>query len=235
MTVPTTFMVDTTGNNADTLPLHLPAYGGYVSGLDGVEWTQAQFNRFTGSKVFRYYQGIGPVPPLNTFDVLDVENRAVTPQQAADIVRERVAGGIEWTTIYGSDDYLAQTSADVRAMGDAVWVGHVNCILANWNLSEEQATAIVGTYVHGMTCVGVQWASPETNPHTVIPGTTLTLSQANADLNVIDAGWIPSAGFTPPPPPPPPPTSELSGLLIRWNDAFMTGGVISTDGGSTWH
>src|SRR5437016_10343282 len=154
MTPPTTFMVDTTGSNADQLPLHLPMYAGYVSGLHGVEWTPEQFQRFSGSKVLKYYQGVGPVPPIHTFDAIDVEPQAVTAELAAQIVRDRVLGGIPWTTIYGTDSALAQVSADVRALGTGIWNGHVNCILADWNLNEGQAAAKVGTFIHGMSCVG---------------------------------------------------------------------------------
>lgn len=235
MTVNTTFMVDTIGANADALPLHLPAYGGYISGTGGVPWTQAQFDRFTGSKVFKYYQGVGPVPPIHTFDVIDVEAQAVTPGNAALIVRERVAGGIPWTTIYGTDSVLAQVASDVQAQGHQVWNGHVNCVLADWNLNETEAMVKVGTFIHGMSCVGVQWASPSSNPDTVIPGTGLTLKAANADLNVIDALWVPSGGFTPlPPAPTPPPVITQNGVLV-----ILPGGtvrdVVSSDSGSTWH
>lgn len=234
MPPPTTFMVDTTGSHADALPLHLPMYGGYITGLDGVEWTAEQFARFAGSKVLKYYQGVGPVPPIHTFDAVDVEAGAVTAQLAADIVRERVAGGIPWTTVYGTDSSLAQVSADVRAMGNAVWNGHVNCILADWNLDETEAAAKVGTLIHGMTCVGVQWASPSSNPDTVIPGTNITLRAANADLNVVDANWAPSSGFTPPPTPPPPPVLKQYGMLVTFNTGFTGKVVSSADAGQTW-
>src|ERR1700716_1268623 len=148
MTVPTTFMVDTIGADADKLPLHLPMYAGYVSGFGGVAWTQAQFQRLTGSKVLKYYQGVGPVPPIYAFDAIDVETNAVTAAQAAVIVRDRVVGGIAWTTIYGSDGALAQVSADIQAEGHQIWNGHVNCVLADWNLNEEQAAALIGTLRH---------------------------------------------------------------------------------------
>jgi hypothetical protein len=235
MNVPTTFMVDTIGADAGRLPLHLPAYGGYVSGSGGVQWTQADFDRFAGSKVFKYYQGVGPTPPIHRFDIIDVESGAVTPQQAADIVRERVQGGIPWSTAYGTDSALAQVSADVRAMGAAVWNGHVNCILADWNLNEAEAAAKVGTFIHGMSCVGVQWASPSSNPQTFIPGTLLTLAEMNADLNVIDANWVPSGGFTPLPTPPAPPAPVvLNGVLVQVPSGHVQT-VTSSDAGLNWH
>lgn len=234
MTVPTTFMVDTTGTRADALPLHLPAYGGYVSGLDGVEWTPEQFARFTGSKVFKYYQGVGPVPPIHTFDVIDVEPQAVTAQMAADIVRERVSGGIPWTTIYGGDSFLAQVAADVEAMGSAVWNGHVNCILADWSLSGAQAEVLIGTLRHGMSVVGVQWASDSSNPTTLIPGTQINLKDAGVDLNVIDANWVPSGGFTPSPGGNPVPAPvPVKGVVVAL-DTGLPHNVQTSNGGATW-
>lgn len=235
MTVPTQLMVDTIGASADHLPLHLPMYAGYVSGTNGVEWTAAQFARFAGSKVLKYYQGVGPVPPIHTFDAIDVESGAVTPATAANIVRERVQGGIPWTTIYGTDSALAQVAADVQAEGHQIWNGHVNCVLANWDLDHDQAALKVGTLIHGMSCVGVQWASPSSNPDTLIPGTNITLSTANADLNVVDANWVPSSGFTPGPAPVPAPNPQLAALLVSWHNGFITGNVVSLDGGHTWH
>lgn len=234
MTTPTTFMVDTIGASADALPKHLPMYAGYVSGTGGVQWTQAQFNSFPGSKVLKYYQGVGPVPPIHTFDAVDVESGAVSPAMAATIVRERVSGGIPWTTIYGTDSALAVVSADVQAMGAAVWNGHVNCVLADWNLNETSAAAKVGTFIHGMSCVGVQWASPSSNPNTLIPGTNITLSSANADLNVVDANWVPSSGFTPLPGPPTPPVLKQYGMLVQYNNTYAGRIVSSSDNGQTW-
>lgn len=235
MTPPTTFMVDTTGSNADKLPLHLPMYAGYVSGLDGVAWTQEQFQHFSASKVLRYYQGVGPVPPIHTFDAIDVEDRAVTAAQAAAIVKARVSGGIPWTTIYGPDSALAEVATDIEAEGHQIWNGHVNCVLADWNLNESQATALIGTFRHGMSVVGVQWASDTSNPRTKIPGTNLTLSDVGADLNVVDANWVPSAGFTPTPgPTPTPQPAAVHGVLVELPSGSVSN-VVSSDGGHTWN
>jgi hypothetical protein len=234
MTVPTTFMVDATGANADKLPRHLPMYAGYVSGLDGVPWTPAQFQACLPSKVLKYYQGVGPVPPIHTFDAIDVETNAVTAAEAAAIVRDRVSGGIPWTTIYASDSYLAQVAADIIAEGHQIWNGHVNCVLADWNLNEAEAAALIGTFRHGMSVVGVQWASDSSNPHTVIPGTSLTLAEVGADLNVVDANWTPSSGFTPSPGPAPTPAPPpVKGVVVAL-DTGIAHNVQTTDSGGHW-
>lgn len=39
--------------------------------------------------------------------------------------------------------------------------------------------------------IAYQWASPTSNPNTILPGTTFTLAQANADLSVIMASFLP--------------------------------------------
>ena len=59
--------------------------------------------------------------------------------------------------------------------------------IADWNLSEHLA----GLAAYGDVYAG-QWASPTSNPNTVIPGTNHTLATANVDLNVVlleNTGW----------------------------------------------
>lgn len=219
-------MADTIHDNVGSLPHGLAYVGGYVSGTPDIQWTANDWAQFTGIHV-RNYQGYGPVPDLHLFDELDVENGALSPASAANIVRDRVNAGIQWTTIYGSDGALAATASAVQAFGNSIWNGHVNCRLANWDLNRDQAAAILGSLVHGMSCVGVQWASPSSNPGTILPGTNLTLSRANADLSVVDASWVPNS------------TSTLYALLLSQLQVNPVAGslrtVQSTDGGSTWH
>lgn len=235
MTVVTTTGVDMTHDAVPNVPNQYPYVFGYCSGIDGVPWTAADWSKYAGRRVCHTYQGAGDFPGIDHFDEIDVESGAVTPQQAANLIELRVNAGHEWTTVYGSDGALAEVSALVQAKGRLIWNGHVNCRLADWNLNAVQASAKVGTYVHGMTCVAVQWASPTSNPHTLLPGTQLTLAQAKVDLNVVDSGWVPSGGFTPiNPPPPPPPNQQIDAIAV-----ILPGGVtkhiISTDSGNTWH
>lgn len=223
-------MIDTIGTNADNVPASAQRVQAYVTGIDGVMWSQAQISRFSNSIVFRMAQNGGPAPDPRSYHGLDVENLAYTPQEAAQQVNVRVGLGIPWTTIYGGDAALAATSAAVQAYGPGIWIGHVNCILADWNLNEAEASAKLGTFIHGMTCVGVQWASDSSNPNTILPGTDKTLSQANCDLNVIDASWRPDIWNVVPAPPPPPPAATR-GLLITIDGGgvFSARNVTSTD------
>ena len=70
------------------------------------------------------------------------------------------------------------------------YYGHVDCWLSNWNLNEAEAAALIGTEIHGMTCRAVQWANPTYNAATLVPGSLLTLADAQVDLSVMDASWL---------------------------------------------
>lgn len=228
-------MIDAMGVNSDKIPRSTPYVQAYVTGIDGVPWNQSQVASFSQSIVFRMAQNGGPAPDPRSYHGVDVENRAYTPQEAAQQVDVRVRLGIPWTTIYGGDAALAATSAAVQAYGSGIWIGHVNCILADWDLNLEEATARIGSFIHGMTCVGVQWASPSSNPNTKVPGSDLTLSQANCDLNAVDPNWRPDIwNVLPSPPPPPPPT--FNGLLVTVDSSglFKATQVVSTDD-LNWH
>ena len=203
MSIATTFMVDTVRTNAHLIPADVPYIGGYVSGLGSVPWTNAEWNRFSGRKI-RNYQGAGLYPGVSGYDELDVEFQALTPDSATAEVKKRVDAGIQWTTLYGSRDYILATTDKIKALGNNYWNGHVNVRLADWSLNLAQATALIGTGIGGATIVGVQWASDSSNPNTVIPGTSLSLSAVGADLSVVNANWIPSGGFEPPVPAPVP-------------------------------
>jgi hypothetical protein len=229
---------------------------GYTSGTEGILWTTSDWDKYPNAVHIRIEQGYGTdTPNMADYDVLDVEQGAWTPTTAAAEVKRRVEAGYVWTTLYGSDGTLESCATLIKAMGDEIWVGHVDCVLANWNLTEAQAVALIGTQVAGMTCRGVQWASPKSNPKTSLPGTTLTLSQADVDLNVVQSSWKPvtvprgtSAPVTPPAPPvkppvvPPvkPPVEPVvqlnhAGLVVWQADGkFYTREVASADGGKSW-
>jgi len=227
--------VDTIHADVNKVPTTEIDVAGYVSGTSDIEWTAGDWARFHASRRIRIWQGYGPKPAISGFEVIDIETGAVTPQQAADEVALRVAANIQWTLLYGGRDALAQTAALIRAKGNHVWNGHVLAWLADWNLNRDQAASLISTYIDGMTCVGVQWASPSSNPHTLLPGSTLTLAQANCDLSVVSAGYVPnSAPGLPVTPLPTPPPVQLHGMLVRLPDGTPMA-VRSADGGHTWN
>jgi len=230
----TTLMVDTIHGSVGHIPESIKYVGGYVSGTPDIKWTTEDWARFPGARHIRIFQGYGDLPDVHSFDAVDIESGAVTPAEAASIVRTRVLAGIPWTHLYGTDATLAETGAAIRAYGNSIWNGHVSAWLADWNLNESEAAAKIGTQIHGMTCMAVQWASPSSNPNTLVPGTNVTLKAANCDLSVCDATWIPSGGWgTPKPATPPPAHAPMPGILV-YGAALQSRKVTSTDGGVTW-
>jgi hypothetical protein len=223
-------MLDTVGANAGNIPAGTHYVGAYVTGLDVVPWSAADIARFPHARIVRIAQGAGIAPAFNGYDEIDVERGAITPAQAADMIAERVSRGVQWTTVYGTDSTLLEVTNAVRAKGEHIWNGHVNYMLADWNLNEAQATKLIGTLIHGASCVGVQWASPDSNPNTIVPGGTATLRQANVDIAVVDASWIPSGGFGGSVPPAPP-TVVNHGLLVTCdkNGVFSAKAVSTLD------
>ena len=229
-----TYLTDATHSNVSRIPTDAGYVGGYVSGTPDIRWTSDDWARFPNARQLRIYQGYGTPPPIADYDEIDVESGAVTPQEAAQLVRARVLGGVQWTGIYAGDSNAAATAAAIQALGDNIWNGHVVLRLADWSLSHADAAAKIGTHIHGMSCVAVQFASPTSNPHTLIPGTSVTLSEANVDLNVVDATWIPSRGWganiTGPAVPPIQAMQAIAVIL----PSGATKRLMSSDGGATW-
>jgi hypothetical protein len=227
MSDPIVTMVDTVHGSVGLDLARFPYVAGYVSGTPDIKWTPGDWGLFGHSKKVRIWQGYAGTPvDFRAWDVIDVETGAVTVAQAAAAVNARVANGIQWTTIYGSDSTLAEVAKAVQAYGGHVWVGHVNAWLADWNLSLTEASKIIGTMVHGMTCIAVQWASPSSNPGTILPGTGKTLKQANVDLSVVDGTWVPSGGWGASPAPPvvppaPPQAVKAVQIVVKYSDGSV--------------
>jgi hypothetical protein len=200
----TVLMIDTTHGSVSHIPAGTPKVGGYTTGTPGVEWTAADWAQFPDAGHNRIDQSDGGLDPLGS-DTIDVEGGAATPEQVAGWVKTRIEHNIQWSTCYGGHDALAAVQAALEAAGANGWYyGHVNCWLADWNLDQAQATALIGTDISGMSCVAVQWASPTSNPTTTVPGSALNLAQANVDLSVALASWRPAPHQPPSPQPPAP-------------------------------
>ncbi len=197
----TEVMIDAVRVNAHNIPRRMPKVAGYVTGTGSVPWTATQWGYFPRAGHVRIDQS----PTLAKFsaghaDVADVEFLAGTIASFIHAVRARIAAGVQWSTIYGTDATLAAAAAELQAAGPHGWYyGHVDCWLADWNLDKAQAAALTGRKVHGLHCRAVQWASPTSNPGTIVPDGTLTLAQAQVDLSVAEDAWHPA------------PTSPVSG------------------------
>lgn len=189
----TQLMIDCTGaalpNLLDHLRGNYPAVmAGYVTGSRGVDWPAGFWTELAPhAGLFRYDQS----PGLSLFasgaaDAADCEAGAATVAHAVEAasVREHQHGW--WSWLYFSASQLPQARQLVAHAG----LKKARYIVADWDLSQDQAEA----FLHANGDVnGVQWASPTSNPHTIVPGTSATLSELNCDLNAVPDGW-----FSPP-------------------------------------
>jgi hypothetical protein len=217
-----TDMIDTIHKTVSHVPASAPKVAGYVTGYADIMWTAADWARFSGGKVHINQSG-----RVGLGQVLDVEFRAATNADAVAWGRYRQASG-KRACFYISEGSLAGLVAvlhaggvDVSPKGSAFWV-------ANWDLSRDQAVAALGTRAmasgHTIEVVAVQWASPSSNPHTNLPGTPLTLAEANCDLSVTRDGWYATA------PPPVPPGPERTGYLVPVDPPGVPFKLVCTDG-----
>lgn len=158
----------------------------YISGSDGIEWTEAQIDHWKATAlIYRVNQGYhqGPGDALKG-DEFDVENGAWSIAQMVEIVRARRA--VSWSTrVYGAWATYGTLKQELAqaGVGGSVWWR-----IADWNLDEHLADL----ELHADVYAG-QWASPSSNPATLVPGTRLTLAEAGADLSVVlreNTGWV---------------------------------------------
>jgi len=158
----------------------------YITGSEDIPWTGDEIEHFRelGAAVYEVNQGYeqGPAAAL-TGDEFDFEARAWTLPNLLEVVAGRRK--VQWSTRV----YCSWISYGLikQALADAGTGMSVFFRIADWNLSEYLAAL----ELHGDVYAG-QWASPTTNPSTLIPGTNLTLAEANADLSVIlrpFTGW----------------------------------------------
>lgn len=138
-------------------------FGGYVSGSPDIQWTAQDFASLpNGSAVVSIDQSSNPQPLTAVVHVVeDVESGAESIASAVKIAGERIWAGRD-DTVYVEQSLLA---------------------------AFEQAVAAAG--LPKGKVVGYQYASPTTNAGTNLPGTFLTLGEANADLSVVLATWLP--------------------------------------------
>jgi hypothetical protein len=176
-------MIDATHDNVDSIPANAVQVAGYVTGSGGVEWKEVDWTRFATAAKVRINQMPGSDPLVG--DVLDVEPRAWTNEGAAQACRERKQHGLE-VCLYTSQDNLTPLLNACLSVG----VTSGNLWVANWSLSIEEATAMVVNRSGPWPIQAVQWASPTSNPRTLIPGSNRTLAEGNVDLSQAASTWI---------------------------------------------
>jgi hypothetical protein len=223
MTIATAPMIDAIHDDIGGIPASAEKVAGYNTGTSDIKWTQVDWDRFPHAGHVILNQGFTwTAPEIMAADGFDVESRAVTAVNAAHAADMRVAAGITWTTVYGTDSTLAEVVAALKALGASWYLGHVDAWLSDWNLTEAQAAALIGTQIHGLTCRAVQWASPTSNPGTLVPGSSLTLKEANVDLSVTEASWKAAVAPAPAPAPAGPTKAQAAAALATLTDYLTT-------------
>jgi hypothetical protein len=179
--------VDVTGVNAPNIPAvaSLGIIALYATGTDGIEATAAEIARFKNA-------GVGVVlidqtPSLSVFaaglaDIADVELRAGTVETAAAAVLARQAHGWQSTI------YLSYSSLDsmISTFTSEVDRDRVQFGVANYEWSQAQAEDLLAANASWAYC---QYGDPESNPNTLVPGTSVTLSKAQCDIDVAKGTW----------------------------------------------
>jgi hypothetical protein len=202
-------MIDATHSSAGNVPVSTSKVAGYVTGTGNIEWTPSDWARFPSSGHVRIDQS----PALAAWasgaaDVADVESGAATVASAIAVGLERQKNGW-WSFVYVAEGNVGALTSAAAAAG----LSKLQVWLANWNLDEAEAAAALSGDV-----VAVQYASPSSNPSTVVPGGTQTLAEANVDLSVTVPSWF--AYVTPEP--------QKAGLVVT--AGFKAYPVTSYDG-----
>jgi hypothetical protein len=187
--------VDVTGENASNIPAvaALGIIALYATGSDGIEATAAEIARFKNA-------GVGVVlidqtPSLSVFaaglaDIADVEQGAGTAETALAAILDRQAHGWQSTI------YLSYNSLDslIAALTSEVDQGLVVYGVANYAWSQAQSEDQLAANASWAYC---QYGDPESNPNTLVPGTTMTLSEAQCDIDIAKSSWADQFMLTP--------------------------------------
>lgn len=193
MDVETVTMYDTINQSAGNIPASALKVAGYVTGTPNILWTPAKWALFKDAGLVKIDQSPSLADFANgTAAVADVEAGAGTNSGAAIAIHTRQEKNLE-SVVYCNaenvDDLVAALhDKDVNLDDVYIW-------LANWNLDEKEAAALIGTVVSGLYVVAVQWASPSSNPNTPVPGRGGNLLDTNLDLSVAQRTWIPDPSY----------------------------------------
>lgn len=158
----------------------------YITGSGGIAWTNSEIAALAAKGVqlvLRIDQTNQFLPFLSVKDlVVDIEPGAATNLTADSIDARRAQAGQDTVDYCMVSDFDAlKASVNARGLQNRVWYW-----VADWNLDRQGAIDFLAAHDR---VVAVQWASPTSNPSTLVPGSNATLAQANVDLSVTRAGW----------------------------------------------
>ena len=184
MAVATATMIDTIHDDVGNIPVNTPKVAGYITGTPDIRWTAADWARFPNSgKVQINQNGSTYISEAGVADVADYEPGAFTEAQVLEWVKLRKHSHLACAVYVSASNRASLTSA-LRKAGYT----EVDLWIANWDLSEAEAAKLLTTSGN-YPVVAVQWASPVSNPNTLVPGSVQTLSEANVDLSITVASW----------------------------------------------
>jgi hypothetical protein len=176
----------------------------YVTGPSSIQESAAQIAaaEAAGMTVLT----IDQQPGLATFaagnaEIADVEAGAGSNSDAANAVLARQALGLI-STIYISYSNLSALESALQSAGCNM--ADVYFGVADYDWSLEEAESLLASNPQWGYC---QYGDPASNPSTLIPGTNVTLQQAQADIDVADDTWL-GLVTQPAPSPAPPPNME---------------------------
>lgn len=172
---------------------------GYVTGTPDIRWTAGDWKRLPADcAVLRIDQSNSDVPALaEVRHVKDIELGASTEHTAITVARERLHAGRNMIA------YLS--AADLHGF--------------------EQLVARAG--LPAGRIIAYQYTSPSQTPDTILPGTHLSLREANCDLSVILKSYLPLPDLRTPQNPSEPP----AGHDRQWDDGYHAGYVRGYDVG----
>jgi len=173
---------DTIHCNVPSIPAGFQAVAGYVTGTPDIRWTATDWSRFSTRFKVRINQENRSDPMLGS--VFDIQPDAWTNEDAAAacLARQDAGRPSACYTMQGNVTPLVNALVAAGVAQADLWV-------ANWNLSQTQAANIVANRSGPYPIVCVQYASPSSNPGTVLPGSPLCLAEANCDLSIRAAAW----------------------------------------------
>jgi hypothetical protein len=201
MTIATVQFIDLTTGNAGKAPFVKGGLRAYYATGPGIAETAAQVAaaRAAGMYVVLYDQ----TPSLSLFAagiahvaLADVEAGAGTIGAVDAAIKTRQAHN-EPSTVYCSYGVLGQVKGSLSSLAG------VSFGVADYSWSEAEAIALLEQNPDWGYC---QFGDPASNPKTLVPGTTVTLAEANADINVANLAW--AAQFMPTSTPKPVPVSQ---------------------------